>query len=297
MSNDGQDELEMEVFRTGDYGPKGRFDEAALEALAADYRADLHEAPLTLDHAQTGPAWGWVRALRRAGDRLVARVAGIPEVLRDLIRSGAYRQRSIELFRRFAATGRPYLRAVSLLGAAVPEVKGLRPVQFSDAGEPVDTVGFSAPPAEDPRDAEIERLRGEVALFAERETARQAEALVADLRAAGIRVDEDDARTIATLLRLEWAGTAAFSDGRPPLADWLRGFLQRGALRPELSESAADAGRPDAPAAVAFDERTDPASVRLHLRALALRRESPGLGYAEALLAASREAGRQCPPF
>jgi hypothetical protein len=290
----GQDELEMEVFRTGDYGPKGRFDEAALDALAADYRADVHEAPLTLDHAQSGPAWGWVRSLRRVGDRLIARVADVPVVLRDLIRSGAYRQRSVELFRRLAATGRPYLRAVSLLGAAAPEVKGLRPIPFADASAEVDAIGFGASEPCDPRDAEIERLRGEVALFAEREAARETAVLVADLRAAGVRVGDDDARALSALLRLARGGPVVFAEGPQALAQWLRAFLLRGAMRPPLGEEAAGAAGPAGGMdTLTFDERTDPASARLHLRALALQRETPGLAYAAALSAASRESERQ----
>jgi hypothetical protein len=130
MMND-KEMVEMEVFRAGDYGGKGAYSEADLDALAADYSRELHEAPLTLDHAQAGPAFGWVAGLRRTGDRLVATLTGVPEALRGMIRAGAYKKRSIELIRTLAVTGRPYLRAVSLLGAATPEVKGLRDVAFA----------------------------------------------------------------------------------------------------------------------------------------------------------------------
>src|SRR5690606_32066987 len=51
-------ELELEIFRAGDYGPRGRWSEADLDRLAAGYDPALHEAPVTLDHAQTGPALG-----------------------------------------------------------------------------------------------------------------------------------------------------------------------------------------------------------------------------------------------
>jgi len=42
--------LELEVFRAGDYGPKGQWGEAELEQLAEDYNPAMHEAPVTLDH-------------------------------------------------------------------------------------------------------------------------------------------------------------------------------------------------------------------------------------------------------
>nr|HPK04223.1 hypothetical protein [Candidatus Sumerlaeota bacterium] len=129
------DQLELEVFRAGDYGAKGVWDEAALERLAADYDPALHEAPVTLDHAQAGPALGWVASVRRVGDRLIARLRGLNRRLLELIRRGAFRKRSIELYTALRETGRPYLRAVSFLGAAAPEVKGLTdPLPAGQAG-------------------------------------------------------------------------------------------------------------------------------------------------------------------
>lgn len=128
--------VEIEVFRAGDYGPKGTYTAEDLQQIAADYDAAWHEAPVTLDHRQEGPAFAWVAGLRCAGDVLVARLKDLHESLREWIREGAYKKRSIELYRSFTRTGRPYLRAVSFLGACPPEVKGLAdPVFRDDAGE------------------------------------------------------------------------------------------------------------------------------------------------------------------
>ena len=132
MNND-TNEIEMEIFRAGNYGAKGRYSEAELQALAEDYRPELLEAPLTFDHAQTGPAYGWVTRVRRDGDRLLAVLRGVPDAVRQLVRSGAFKQRSVELVRELQETGRPDFRAVSLLGAATPEVKGLSAIRFSAA--------------------------------------------------------------------------------------------------------------------------------------------------------------------
>ena len=118
-------QLEVEVFRAGDYGAKGVWGEGELERIASDYDPALHEAPVTLDHAQQGPALGWVEALRRVGDRLVARLRGLNGRLVELIREGSFKKRSVEIYPALRETGRPYLRAVSFLGASVPEVKGL----------------------------------------------------------------------------------------------------------------------------------------------------------------------------
>ena len=45
-------ELELEVFRSGSYGAKGEWTDAMLDGLAEDYRAETHEAPVTLDHGR-----------------------------------------------------------------------------------------------------------------------------------------------------------------------------------------------------------------------------------------------------
>ncbi len=134
--NQAPDVVEVEIFRAGRY-PQGEFSEADLEELAAAYDPAVHEAPVTLDHAASGPALGWVASLHRAGDRLVARLRGVSEQLRELVRSGAYRKRSAEIYTNFEGRGKKYLRAVTFLGAGVPEVKGLADLAAFDerAGE------------------------------------------------------------------------------------------------------------------------------------------------------------------
>jgi hypothetical protein len=126
------DQLETEVFRAGDYGPKGVYTPDDLAAIAADYTANRHEAPVTVDHHQQGPAHGWVAGLRVVGDRLVASLRQLSPTLVEALRLGRFRKRSIELYRRFADTGRPYLKAVSFLGAAAPAVKGLADPLFHE---------------------------------------------------------------------------------------------------------------------------------------------------------------------
>ncbi len=98
-----------------------------LEQIAADYDPQLQEAPVTVEHMRSGPAHGWVESLRVAGDRLQARLRDLSVQLRDWLTSGAYRSRSIEMYKPFSATGRTYLGAVTFLGAAAPAVKGLSP--------------------------------------------------------------------------------------------------------------------------------------------------------------------------
>ena len=98
-----------------------------LVEMAADYDPLIQEAPVTVEHTKQGPAHGWVQALRVAGDRLQARFQDLSQELRLWLESGAYRSRSIEMYKPFEPTGRAYLGAVSFLGAAPPAVKGLSP--------------------------------------------------------------------------------------------------------------------------------------------------------------------------
>ena len=272
------DAVEMEVFRCGDYGPKGSYTEADLDAIAADYSAERHEAPLTLDHAQSGPALGWVGGLRRSGDRLVAAIRGIPEAVREVLRSGAFKKRSVELIRSLPDTGRPYLRAVSLLGAASPEVKGLRDVSFAAApgGE---VLRF----AEDElRDSELEGLRREVAELRTRAFGSELDAIFADANLAG-----RDAGVLRALVTAQARdGIVRFADQQVDLLDWLRAFLKRATPVVPLGEIGT-AASPSPQPAEEFSERTDPRSLQMHQRAATLQAAEPGLPYVTALLRAA----------
>lgn len=276
------DELELEVFRGGDYGPKGAWSEQDIEALAADYDPARHEAPVTLDHAQRGPALGWVTGLRRVGDRLLARLRGVGDRLGQLLGSGAYKKRSVELYRAIEPTGRPYLKAVSLLGAAAPEVKGLAdPSQESTDPEP-------AP------------------LFAEDDPPHTAIDLDPEPAAPSIRFDEAAARLRrAGKWRPEWSGghlerfwqalataepVRPDGDGDPVPADrWFLGFLE--GLPPAVHMDEAAPAEPPAPATdptLPDGPNVDPDSAALHRAAVRFQQHRPALTYAEALTACAR---------
>ena len=151
--------LDLEVFRAGDHGERGQWGEEVLEQIAADYDPALHEAPVTVDHAQSGPALGWVEGLRRAGDVLIARLRSLDPGFAALIRRGAFKKRSVELYPTLRETGRPYLRAVSFLGACPPAVKGLADVTFAECdGDPLE-IPFDEGDASDIQEPDWEALR------------------------------------------------------------------------------------------------------------------------------------------
>lgn len=304
-------DLEVEVFRAGDYGAKGRWSEEALERLAADYDPALHEAPVTLDHAQQGPALGWVEALRRVGDRLVARLRGLNGRLLELVREGSFKKRSVEIYPALRETGRPYLRAVSFLGASVPEVKGLAdPLPFAEAGgeAPASLIfeeepgaggeslsealgampGDGAPaPGREPRDAEPgdatpgehKQASGAVGgvAFAE---------LGARLRQAGKWRPAWSERGIEQFFgALAAVDEIEVGEGQcVNAAEWFAAFLESLPPVVEFAETAPGAFAsfgelvgPEAP-------NVDQGSLALHREAVAFRQTHPSLSYAEALM-------------
>ncbi|MDV2480156.1 MAG: GPO family capsid scaffolding protein [bacterium] len=144
-----RDLVELEISRAGSY-PQGEITMEDLEEIARAYDPLLHEAPLVLDHAppgeeHRGPAYGWVKELKRLGDTLVARISQVPAELKELVSSGRYKHRSAEVYLDFQGTGKKYLKRVALLGAAIPAVEGMAPITFAADGGPSATVEFDQP--------------------------------------------------------------------------------------------------------------------------------------------------------
>lgn len=302
-------ELELEVFRVGDYGPKGRWTEADLDQLAQSYDPALHEAPVTLDHAQHGPALGWVGGVRRVGDRLLARLRGLNAHLLEMIRAGAFKKRSVEIYAALREAGGPYLKAVSFLGAAAPEVKGLADPLFSErnpaplfAGvdalstdfdfseNPAPAQAAAAPPdaAEPPagQPAPSENAPQTPETPPEKPPLQLFDDVAARLRATGrwrpawteLGIAEFY-QALATIDEIELAEGKCIE----PLC-WFEQFLMN--LPPVV---AMEEAAPAPPAAhgpfesMAPGGPVDAASLELHRRVVAFRRDRPALSYAEAL--------------
>jgi hypothetical protein len=95
-----------------------------LARLAENYDPVWQAATLNIDHANSGPALGRVEALRYDGEYLRADLAGVPVELAEQVDAGRYPFRSAEVYRDVDGRG-PYLRALALLGAKSPAVRGL----------------------------------------------------------------------------------------------------------------------------------------------------------------------------
>jgi len=120
----------IDVFRAGDYGDKGIYAPADLDAMVANYNPAQHEAPIVVGHPESNsPAFGWVAALRRVGDTLQAKLRQIVPEFEALVRQGQFKKRSVAFYRTARGLA---LRHLGFLGGMIPEVKGLRDLQLCE---------------------------------------------------------------------------------------------------------------------------------------------------------------------
>lgn len=127
------------------HGKTVEIDEDTLDELVANFAAGAagQDVPVDVEHRRSQAA-GWVRAVRRDGDRLLAEIdwnaLGV-----DLVGERIYRYLSATI-----DTARNTLRAISLVN--FPAVKGLSPVELSEG---VYTMGL--------KEGLIERLAAAIA--------------------------------------------------------------------------------------------------------------------------------------
>lgn len=121
----------IEVFKAGKY-PQGNVTNADLQELVTNYDPKYFESPITIDHIDTGPSYGWVEKVKLDGDKLYALFHDVEESFQEDVKKGRYKNRSIEYYPNLDGKGK-YLRAVSFLGAHPPAVKGMAPITFSEA--------------------------------------------------------------------------------------------------------------------------------------------------------------------
>ena len=135
---------DVEIFSTGKHRER-KYTENDLDSMTQAFKDMSPELrpPVKIGHAEPGsgkgigdksdlPAVGWVSGLRRVGTKLVADFVDVPRVVADLLRRGAYRRTSAEIYHNLKLSNGKRapiaLRAVALLGGTVPEVKTLRDV-------------------------------------------------------------------------------------------------------------------------------------------------------------------------
>jgi cation transport regulator ChaB/phage I-like protein len=116
----------------------------AFNILTGDAKLN-YEPPVKLGHddhqkilQKDGyPAAGWVRSLKRVGDKLVASLGDVPKKIGDIIKAGGYKKVSSEIYHDYEQGKHKFplaLRAVALLGGDIPAVKTIADIkaQYSE---------------------------------------------------------------------------------------------------------------------------------------------------------------------
>lgn len=125
-------EWACEIFSVGKWNGD-EYTKEDLQSLVANFNklADKVKPPLKFGH-RTGPgqpALGWVKSLELLGNKVVAKIAEVPEVVYNAITEGRYKRVSSEIYWNFQhSDGKVYdrvLKAVALLGADIPAVDDL----------------------------------------------------------------------------------------------------------------------------------------------------------------------------
>ena len=129
-----------QVFKAGVY-PQGKFTKKEISQIAKNYDPKFCEAPITIDHQQSGPAYGWVEDVKADGDILKVAFKDVPAEFEQSVNDCKYKKVSVELYRNLEGKG-AYLKAVSFLGAAIPQVKGLEEIKFMESE--ADTYEFES---------------------------------------------------------------------------------------------------------------------------------------------------------
>ena len=135
------DELkDLEVFEIGgDEVPD--FTEDDLDKIVENFytlQSELH-VPFVLGHKddkeilkKSGlPAAGWASELKRKGKKLLVSALEVPTKLVDVIKKGAYKFPSVEIYKDYVKNGKslgPVLRRIAILGADIPRIKTLQDI-------------------------------------------------------------------------------------------------------------------------------------------------------------------------
>lgn len=114
-----------------------------LEATAAAYSAELHEAPIVIGHPKhDAPAFGWIKGVRFDGGELKLDADQVNPEFSEMHRSGAFKKHSIALYPpddpRNPKPGVWYPRHIGFLGAMPPAIKGLPQAEFSEQDQPIE---------------------------------------------------------------------------------------------------------------------------------------------------------------
>ncbi|WOI47701.1 hypothetical protein [Acidovorax sp. BLS4] len=239
---------DIEVFRAGtrtaDDGSVHTITEADLAASAAAYDPAVHEAPHTVGHPQhNAPAYGWIeRFAVRDGVLQIAASKQVEPQFAEMVATGRVKKRSMSFYHpNDGSNPKPgiwYPRHVAWLGAQPPSVKGLKDVNFSDAGaicfsEPVTPTTTPTDPSPQEPDDMSKELQEQLAktqaeLQASKDEAAKAQAEAAAAKKAAEQATATAASFAETARANRKAGYVSFAEAQ----------IQAGKLLPKDKEMA-----------------------------------------------------------
>ena len=134
--------MDFEILKTGSFtnsqGKEVNFSQSDLEKIASSYDPAISEAPLVIGHPKSNdPAYGWIDSLKVNGDKLIASASKIVPEFLDAVKQGLFKKRSVSL------NPDNSLRHVGFLGAALPAVKGLADLTFSEDAQEENIIEFA----------------------------------------------------------------------------------------------------------------------------------------------------------
>lgn len=116
-----------------------------FDLLGRKYKAPLklgHDDKQKLAQADGYPAIGWIKELKRVGDKLLATFTSVPSKIKQLIDKKAYGRFSSEILWNFNFGGNVHkrvLKAVALLGADMPAVTSINDIVALYTGTDIPT--------------------------------------------------------------------------------------------------------------------------------------------------------------
>ncbi len=135
-------EFDVEVFSAGKWNGDDYSDQD-LEDMVKNFDAlkETIKPPVKLGHNQEQmkdilkdghPALGWVKSLRKVGQKLVATLTQVPELVHRAIKAGMYKRVSSEIYWNYKQGGKIHRRVfagLALLGADIPAVTNLKDLE------------------------------------------------------------------------------------------------------------------------------------------------------------------------
>lgn len=213
--------------------------DALIEKAVAAFNASEHEPPAVIGHPRdNAPAWGWVEALKKDGNLLLAKFKQVQPEFADMVRKGLFKKRSAA----FYPDGR--LRHVGFLGAMPPAVKGLPDIGAFDEGESV-TFEFADTSAERDQKMSIEdkmndfldKLGGYLKGDSTPPPAKGPSFSEADLEEARRKAAEDAAKEAREAAQAEFAEQRKremIEARRGEIDSWCAGMVAEGKMTPAM---------------------------------------------------------------